>query len=204
MPTGYTAGVQDGTVTTFTEYAMECARAFGALVLMRDDPKKPIPDEMPVNDYHLRRLDELRRELDELASMSPQQRDDAAEKAYRDAEQSRNDYIEQKRLHKERYERMLAFAKEFTPPTLEHVKYAEFLVSQLKDSVQFDCGDYEPEQPVMLCGQEWYESRLKELTDRINYHKKHHAEEVERTRSRNQWLKDLRAAIADVERKAGE
>lgn len=38
MPTGYTADVQSGKVTDFAEYAMNCARAFGALVLMRDDP----------------------------------------------------------------------------------------------------------------------------------------------------------------------
>lgn len=37
MPTGYTASVQEGKVTEFRDFAMECARAFGALVMMRDE-----------------------------------------------------------------------------------------------------------------------------------------------------------------------
>lgn len=204
MPTGYTAGVQDGTVTTFSEYAMNCARAFGALVLMRDDPGKPIPDEMPVDDYHSRRQEGLRAELDSLNAMDDAQREAAAIKAFTDAEDARNEYLEQKQIHRDRYERMLAFAKEFNPPTLEHVKYAEFLTSQLKESISFDCGDYDPERPIKLDGREWFEKESLRLSTLIERYKESHAEEVERTRGRNQWLKDLRAAIAQVERKAGQ
>ena len=36
MPTGYTDKIKDG--ITFKEYAMGCARAFGALITMRDNP----------------------------------------------------------------------------------------------------------------------------------------------------------------------
>jgi hypothetical protein len=39
MPTGYTAAVADGTITEFPDFAMQCARAFGTLVLMRDEPQ---------------------------------------------------------------------------------------------------------------------------------------------------------------------
>jgi hypothetical protein len=38
MPTGYTAGVADGTITEFREYALLCARAFGACIMLRDEP----------------------------------------------------------------------------------------------------------------------------------------------------------------------
>ena len=46
MPTGYTADIQDGKITTLREYALSCARAFGALIMMRDDPHDaPIADD---------------------------------------------------------------------------------------------------------------------------------------------------------------
>jgi len=204
MPTGYTAGVQDGSVTTFAEYAMECARAFGALVLMRDDPKQPIPQEFQVDDIYLKRLNELRSELDALNSMSAPEREAAAEKSFVESKKYRDQYIEQKEIHRQRYEKMLSLSQDFNPPTLEHVKYAEFLVSQLKESIRFDCGDYEPEQPVRMSGQDWFEKESLRLAGLIERYKESHAEEVERTRSRNQWLKDLRTAIAQVERKAGQ
>lgn len=54
MPTGYTVGIADGKITTFEQYAMTCARAFGALVMMRDDPfDAPIPEEIKVADYYV-------------------------------------------------------------------------------------------------------------------------------------------------------
>lgn len=36
MPTGYTADIKDG--IDFKTYAMNCARAFGACVMLRDEP----------------------------------------------------------------------------------------------------------------------------------------------------------------------
>lgn len=68
MPTGYTHGVQDGTVTEFRDFALICARAFGATILMRDDPMDaPIPDEFQSSTYHLDRLKEL--EIEQSAQL---------------------------------------------------------------------------------------------------------------------------------------
>ena len=50
MPTGYTAGVQDGSIKTFKDYASLCARAFTALIELRDEPFTPrLPDEIKSN-----------------------------------------------------------------------------------------------------------------------------------------------------------
>ena len=38
MPSGYTEGVASGKVTEFKEYALLCARAFGACISLRDEP----------------------------------------------------------------------------------------------------------------------------------------------------------------------
>ena len=51
MPTGYTAKIADG--QTFEEFILSCARAFGALVEMRDEPADaPIPEEFKPSAYH--------------------------------------------------------------------------------------------------------------------------------------------------------
>ena len=50
MPIGYTSKLHDGD-QPFNEFIMSCARAFGALVTMRDDPNDaPIP-EFEVSEY---------------------------------------------------------------------------------------------------------------------------------------------------------
>ena len=43
MPTGYTCHIEDGTVTTLRQYALTCARAFGACASMRDEPLTVLP-----------------------------------------------------------------------------------------------------------------------------------------------------------------
>lgn len=54
MPTAYTADIAKG--ITFKQYAMNCARAFGALIDLRDKPANcEIPDVVYPSDYHLKK-----------------------------------------------------------------------------------------------------------------------------------------------------
>jgi hypothetical protein len=69
MPTGYTEGVSKGEITDFKVYALRCARAFGACVMLRDEP---VTDEIPEfepSDYHQKRLKEAQTQLAEFNAM---------------------------------------------------------------------------------------------------------------------------------------
>lgn len=63
MPTGYTADVADGKITDFVEYALQCARAFGACIMLRDEPiSSEIPEFQP-SDYNANALAEAEKTL---------------------------------------------------------------------------------------------------------------------------------------------
>jgi len=69
MPTGYTADLNDGKQVTFQEFTMKCARAFGALIEMRDDlgglsspPLKAGPGRRPRRRSNDERRDEKKRQ----------------------------------------------------------------------------------------------------------------------------------------------
>ena len=52
MPTGYTAGVATGEIKDFKTYALQCARAFGACIMLRDEPMSDeIPEFKPSDHY---------------------------------------------------------------------------------------------------------------------------------------------------------
>ena len=69
MPTGYTAEVQKG--ISFDKYALNCARAFGALVSMRDEPSdKEIPEKLEPSDYHFKAKATAENNLSTLNSLS--------------------------------------------------------------------------------------------------------------------------------------
>lgn len=60
MPTGYTYPVAEEKVDTLAEFALQCARAFGACVTMRDEPSnKPIPEEFKPSLHYQKKLDEM-------------------------------------------------------------------------------------------------------------------------------------------------
>lgn len=63
MPTGYTAAITDKDIS-FEQFVWDCARAFGALVLQRDDaigsPIK-LPEPSP---YNRDRLVEIKSEIE--------------------------------------------------------------------------------------------------------------------------------------------
>jgi len=51
MPTGYTNCIKDG--VTFEQFVWKCARAMGALVMMRDEPSNaPIPVKFEPSNYY--------------------------------------------------------------------------------------------------------------------------------------------------------
>lgn len=199
MPTGYTADVADGKITDFTEYALQCARNFGACIMLRDEPlSSEIPEFKPC-DYNAKELDRAEKKLSEFLAMNESQRREvhAAEHAknIETAEQG----IAEKAEKRQRYEAMLAKAKAFKSPSPDHDNYAQFLVSQLEESIEWDCGtSYYDELKQPITFEAWQSKKIKDLHHDIEYHRNAHREEVERTESRNRWVRQLKESLGIV------
>ena len=196
MPTGYTAAIKDG--ISFEKYALDCARAFGACVTLREEPSggENIPDEFTPSDYHAKAGQKARDELAALVAMTPEQRERSAAKAWDDAETARLMRLEDKRKQREAYEAMLAKVNAWTPPTPEHAGLHEFMRTQIEQSIDFDCGgNYGTTPTPRLTGEQWAAQEAARLNRDIAYHEKEHAGEVERASSRTAWVRALRAAL---------
>lgn len=196
MPTGYTADIKDG--ITFKTYAMNCARAFGACVLLRDEPGggEKIPDAFEPSSYHADRAAEAKSELSRIGEMSPAQRDRAAAKAWDEAETYRFERLAAMRAQQQSYEAMLAQVNAWTPPTPEHVGLHEFMREQITKSIDWDC-----DAPHLLVpakrqtGEQWAAERVVALARDIEYHERKHEKEVERAASRTAWVQALRTSL---------
>lgn len=202
MPTGYTADVGDGKVTDFHEFVWQCARAFGALILMRDDPRDaPIPKAFEPSPHYAERATEARKRHGELMAMTTEQIAAAAAAAYEAAKALRATYLAEKAEIKRRYEAMLAKARDWRPPTSEHVGLRDFMVEQLTGSIDFDCtvrGEPPSEaeyEPVV-----WHRRTLDQARKDIVYYATEQAKEAERAAGRNRWIADLRASVPIPER----
>jgi hypothetical protein len=194
MPTGYTADIEKG--ITFQEYALSCARQFGALVTMRDDPHDAeIPDVFEPSGYHTKAIVKAKAELVQLMNMSPEETEKQADAAFRKEEQSNADYRKKKATLRKKYEAMLVEAKAYVAPTPDHVNYRKFMIEQIEGSIDFDCStSYDP-KATRLTGEEWIASEIEKNSKSIGYHTKEHEKEVDRAVQRTGWVQEMKRSL---------
>lgn len=202
MPSGYTDKVQKGEVTDFVEFAMTCARAFGACVMLRDEPLSSDIPEQEVDKYYLNRIEELKKELHWLEMATEEEVEAKAEEDYESQLRRREEALREGNESRERYEAMLEKAKAYMPPTQDHENLRRFMIEQLEQSIEWDCNnDYWKEEPVKLTGAQYYRQREKKLIEDIAYCEAKHVEEISRTESRNLWLRQLKESLGLSETK---
>lgn len=192
MATGYTHKIADG--QTFEDFVWTCARAFGALVTLRDSSEAEIPDElMPSDHYKHLEINEQGR-LATLLAMTPDDAETAATLLYQQQQEAHARRIEKVTQLRSRYEDMIAKVEAWNPPTADHVELKSFMLQQLRDSLDFDCVIYDWRKPLQN-GNELRLKQIAECKENIAQYQKEYAYEVERTRSRNKWLRELRESL---------
>jgi hypothetical protein len=193
MPTGYTSKLHDGE-QSFEAFVWGCARAFGALVLMRDDNSDaPITEDRLTDNYHERRVGECEAELAEWNTTTEEARC-ALFDSWLTSEKSNRVASEAKRVAmKARYQATLDKARAWDPPSAEHVEFRKFMIEQLTKSIDFDCSIYDP-GPLPSFG-EWCATRSASLARSIEYSRDGMAKERERNESRLAWVRALKASV---------
>ena len=195
MPTGYTAAIKDG--ITFQQYAMTCARAFGALIEMRDDPMDaPIPDEFKSSDYHSKALATAK---DKLASLKVLTKEAARIEADREFQESLNSYnrrLREKADLRSKYQSMLAEVEAWQAPTPDHAAYKAFMAEQITQSIEWDCSTKYDTPPECKSTDGWLSIAIAEAERSIAYHTDEHAKEVARAASRSAWVQALKKSLS--------
>lgn len=192
MPTGYTSEIENG--ISFEKFTLNCARAFGALMSMREDPlDKEIPDSFEPSDYNLKELEEAKQSLAEFNGLTTKQKQEACDKMNKDSlvswENSTKKYYELK----SKYESMLAEVLKWNPPTKYHDGLKSFMADQIKQSIKFDCYFTEKPKPISL-GQ-FIESRTETLNRNIKYHSEAYEKEVKSCNERSEWVQKLKQSL---------
>lgn len=195
MPTGYTADIKDG--ISFEQFTLNCARAFGALLPMRDLPNSAeIPERFEASPYHLGKLTEARNILRWYEGFSEDEARMGAANEYEQEEHNRKRRLCENQNVLECYRGMLRQVQAWEPPSADHVKLKTFMVKQIEESIKRDDStEYLSKPTAQLSPTEWLESKKAKALQDIEYHKAQWAEEVQRTEQRNRWLKQLRGSL---------
>lgn len=187
MPTGYTYVLGEREVS-FEQFALLCARNFGALVLLRDvEFGAEIPAALP--------RAKLRDTLDLGA-------DECHRRARIDHEEACarfNEREARRGVLRQRYTDMLDKVLLWKAPTPEHAGLAEFMVQQLRLSIDLDCRSNWDKPPVLMSGDEWKRERVAQLSRAVAYHADHAAQEAKCNDERQAWLDALRASLKEAQ-----
>lgn len=196
MPTGCTAAVADGEVTTLREFTLKCARAF---IGQRDDPPDAEIPKVQTPDVarHLEALDAARTRLHWLRSLPAVRVIAEATAALDAADAARAARRAKTRATQERYVAMLAQVATWkTSPQLEPLR--AFMLQQLCESMRYDCEEPNEPDPTRPGSATWYVEETRQAEWTINYHEKSIAEAYERAEAGTAWLTALWASLEDV------
>jgi hypothetical protein len=196
MPTGYTTSIKDG--ISFKDFIMQCARAMGACISMRDDPlDKPIPDKFEPSIWHKERIKETREALETLDKLLASELEWKGKQEYEKNEKQNRESIENMIDLRIKYKTMLIQVRDWQPPTSDHQDLKDFMIEQITGSIDFDCDTsyYEKKEITLLTGQQWLEKEKARLLRDLTYHGKEDMEELERVSGRNHWIKALRDSL---------
>lgn len=195
MPTGYTDTIEKG--ISFRDFTLQCARAFGACVEMRDEPMSAeIPDEFKPGDYNSTARAVAKEKLVRLKAMTPLECEGAALCEFESQTESNSEYVAQKAALRKKYEAMLEDVEGWIPPTADHEGLKKFMVDQIEDSIDGDCG-YIPSAPVQKTGPEWLAGEMQGVQRDIEYHENQQLAENKRAADRSTWVQELRASLPE-------
>lgn len=200
MPTGYTAAIGDNENLTFREFALSCARAFGACIMQGDDPiGTPINMDEKPGEYCATSLKEAESDLARYKAMSLDEAEGEQKKEREAIESSAKKSRDKSMQLRDRYERMLRLVQAWSPPTPDHAGMKDFMEKQILESVGFDCHDgsyYEDQlskQPIDT--NRWLENKIEESIRRVRDRREYKAKEEAAYASRNEWKRQLVASL---------
>lgn len=138
MATGYTYPVAEGELTSAPEFIRRCARAMGALVMLRDEPlSAPIPDTLPTSSsYNQDRLVEIDGKLAQLDGLRSEELDRMFEEAREAAITRDHERFERARVERVRLKNMRDAISDWTPPRSDFFTLKNFMLEQLDLSLR--------------------------------------------------------------------
>jgi hypothetical protein len=205
MPTGYTAGILDGKIKDFKEFARVCIRAFGAAIHMRDDSLNKGYEPMKVDSYYTENKKKAINDLNKLKLKSDSKLIEEYQKQLEKDKVYYEDKLKETNKNAEDLNRILSESKNWTPPTAEHTAFKEFMINQLTETIKWD-GDPSSEieeltrienelKSIKELGKVKIDAIRKEkiesLEKDIQYYTEREAEAEKRVIGSNEWVEVL-------------
>ena len=199
MATGYTIEVLNGNAKTLEDFAKVCLMGFGATSHMKEEPISTPYRVMEVDANNKKEERKLKKRLKEFKLISDEQIYEDERNALT---KSREHFADKKVKAKEarlKVEKLLREAQLWTPPSKKHKVMKDFMIKELKNTLDFDC-DLKPIDTLLedidgrlatIDVESIKENHIKQLEQKIDYHKQTHQGDIDHCNESNLWVSDL-------------
>lgn len=199
MPTGYTAGIIDGKIKNFKQFATLCMRAFGATIHMRDDGLDAPYEPRTPTDYHTKAIAEANDLLKKANELSDE---DVVKERKEKLLADKKYYLEsisKTKQNLESLDKILKDVEEYEPPTSEHTGIKDFMINQIKETLKFDGSTRYAEERLSeitkelenINAAEVRKGMIEQANKDLGYHTEEQNKELERCANSNKWVEEF-------------
>lgn len=195
MTTGYTAPVEDGTLTDFRTFALRCAREFGYLTAFRDAAlAAPLPETVPPisGEYYAQDLMLLGDKAGSVRAMTLSECREAEAAEYAQTMKSLEECRQKDLTKRSRLQAMLDQVNAWQAP-MAHARLKNRMIEQLSYDLEFEA--FEVPKIDRVTPEAWRENKLAGLERQIEHAKKRLSEERLQAEEAAEWLRALRESL---------
>lgn len=205
MPTGYTAYIQDGDITTGKDFLKLCLRNFGIAINMRDEPlSKPVPTQFKPNPYYKNDYEKTVETRNKYRQMTFEEaKKELIEKHKKDIESAKKS-LDEFIAEDERYMKVRDEIEKWIPPTSEHENVKKFALNQIDISLNTDMREYcnkELNKDLDISDEavRLYMNEINEFYENsVTRAYKDWQEELKRTADKNMWMKQFLDSLENI------
>lgn len=204
MPTGYTSGILDGKITTFSQFAKLCMRAFGATIHLRDEDLDAEITPRTPSDYYSKEIEKAKQLLKDAETLSDEVIVQNRKSELENSKEYHLKAIAKAKVDTKNLNDILKDVRNWQPPTSEHTGIKNFMIEQIQTTINFDCKtkfNYDELAKIELellnlNAHEIRKDMIAKAKKDFEYYTKNYNENVERCDKSNQWVADLLGSLA--------
>lgn len=206
MPTGYTAYIEDGSITTGKEFLKLCSRAFGVAIDLKEEPLSvPTPEYVEPDNYYKDRYNKAVVDLNAALSMTAEEAREKMRQSHEESVAHAKSYLTTLEEKNRLYASVREQVESWLPPTKDHIAIKDFALNQIDISI--DHGDYLDEirkkaNSVLddsdAAVAEYIEQEIKFREEDVERARKAWEAEVERTEKRNEFMRQFLDSLENI------
>lgn len=205
MPTGYTAYIKDGKITSGKEFLKLCTRAFGIAIDLKDKSLDiPTPNHFEPDPYYENRYKESLKSRDKVYHMTFEEVKEDMISKFKNNKVNAKRYLKDYKDEDAKYLKIREEVERWIPPTSEHENLKKFCIDQIDMSLNTSIykwyeKDINKELDTSDDAIRKYIDDLKDQEDeKVNRAYKKYQAELKRVEERNLWMKQFLDSLENM------